>query len=235
MHKTSFTLLELLIVIAIIGILAAMLLPALSAARERARSISCLNKQKQLILWANIYCSNNNGYYWQVEDAALNRWGDSPSHPFSNSGLVENKLITAGSKTVSSLAFTAGGPLDCPSHTAMYFLPENQAWDYGMNVHCTYASDGNDSNSKSPPLPQDRAADPSKLAIFADCTTGRTQFSATGKNCGHDWDGGDGGIFGLNFLHGTHANVSFSDGHAAGMKREEFSNDNCYFIPRNTP
>ncbi len=122
--KHRFTLIELLVVIAIIAILAAILLPALSQARERARSSACQGNIKQLGLLVNMYANDYQNWY-----PSARAYDDNGNWSYIMTKFGYLATPQKGDKTI----------LLCPAGTPVAFDNWKQTYGFANGYNCDNA------------------------------------------------------------------------------------------------
>jgi prepilin-type N-terminal cleavage/methylation domain-containing protein/prepilin-type processing-associated H-X9-DG protein len=154
LNDKAFTLIELLIVIAVIAILASLLLPALRSARERAKQIQCMGQERQFTMAALSYAGDYNGFvpsYYQGTYPLNSGFSDTRQLGFLwGTGYLSNVMVALCPSELEGALIARPDIPDNP--------PAVQSYSYGMPA---YLGDDKWYNAA-------REANPSKTILYSD-------------------------------------------------------------------
>ena len=211
MTKKSFTLIELLVVIAIIAILAAMLMPALSKAREAAKASNCVNNQKQNSLAMIQYAADAKGSLLLINCTTSQPGMTSEYKYYWHGYLAWGKYIPLGA-----------GQIRCPKRgtpTLWSFSASDKRYlnTYGTiinadffktgNTFFTCVADGNTTYANTQRVKQASMFPLTGENFYPNTTLGyaNSDYIAWYRNYTH-------------FLHNLRANIAMLDGHVATIE-----------------
>ncbi len=208
--RRAFTLIELLVVIAIIAILAAMLLPALSAAKQKAWKISCTSNLHQIGLGMRMFADDNNELY--PESGTYIPWGTVDTGGAKKPSWMEQII----SYTATTNVYRCPGNVQLPT-------PLQGPFNYFNGCHAVYVTTGTFEAVKSSSLLL-----PSAFVLGGDTagikgTTGALTFNpddADKDDYTQNCVGGaaDPAITESWQIHSKGQNIMFADGHTLWYK-----------------